>query len=171
MPRSKILVVLLIAALMLQMFAMTSCVKDKGTEEPGNNAKPSILVSEASASAGDTKVKVTVALKNNPGVTSILLKIVFDDKALDLISVAYNSDIGGTCIPNATTFSPVTVYWTDGFKNVTGDWTFATLILNVADTAHSGEYKIDVIYNADDIYNAEETNVNFEVTAGKIIVS
>ena len=133
--------------------------------------EPTIMVSNATASAGATNVEITVAVKNNPGVTSLLMKIAFDDSALDLVSMTYNTAIGGTGIPNATTSSPVTAYWADGFNDVTGDWTFVTLTFNVSSTAAAGDYAITVTYNADDVYNAAEDNVEFAIINGKITVS
>lgn len=130
-----------------------------------------IVVSNAVASAGDTNVEITVALKNNPGVTSMLMKISFDDDALDLKSVTYNAQIGGTGIPLQSTSSPVRVYWAEGFNNVTGDWVFVTLSFDISDSADAGSYDIVVTYNADDIFNADEINVDFDIINGKITVS
>ncbi len=133
--------------------------------------KPTIVVSNTTASAGAANVEITVALKNNPGITSMLINIAFDDSALDLVSMTYNTEIGGTGIPNASMTSPITAYWADGFNDVTGDWVFVTLVFNVSDTASAGDYDITVTYNADNIYNADETNVEFDIINGKITVS
>lgn len=132
---------------------------------------PTFLVSSAKAVAGQENVEITVALKNNPGITSLLMKIAFDDNALDLVSMTYNTEIGGTSIPNASTSSPVTAYWADGFNDVTGDWTFVTLKFNVSNNAAVGDYAITVSYNADDVYNAAETNISFDIVNGKIAIS
>ncbi len=133
--------------------------------------EPTIVVSDANASAGSEHVEITVALKNNPGVTSLLMKIAFDDTALDLVSMTYNAAIGGTGIPNASTTSPITAYWADGFNDVNGDWTFVTLVFNVSAAASAAEYDITVTYNADDIYDENETNIDFDIINGKITVS
>ena len=65
----------------------------------------------------------------------------------------------------------MTIYWTDGFNNVTGDWTLVTLTYTVSSFAPKGDYDISVTYNPDDLYNADETNVDFDVINGKITVS
>jgi len=116
-------------------------------------------------------VEITVALKNNPGITSMLMQIAFDDDALDLVSMTYNTEIGGTGIPLQSTASPVKAYWAEGFNNVTGDWVFVTLKFNVSSSATAGDYDITVTYNADDVYNADEINVDFDIINGKITVS
>ena len=133
--------------------------------------EPTIVVSSATASVGATNVEITVALKNNPGVTSMLMQIEFDDNALDLVSMTYNSAIGGTGIPLQSNASPIKAYWAEGFNNVTGDWVFVTLKFNVSSSATAGDYNVTVTYNADDIFNADETNVDFDVINGKITVS
>lgn len=136
-----------------------------------NVSDPTIVVSNATASAGETNVEITVALKNNPGVTSLFMEIAFDDDALDLVSMTYNGEIGGTGIPNASTASPITAYWAEGFNDVTGDWTFVTLIFNVSDAALAGDYDITVSYNENDIFNAAEIDIAFDIINGKITVS
>jgi len=132
---------------------------------------PTFVVSTTTATPGATNVEVTVALKNNPGVTSMLMNISFNDDALDLVDMTYNTEIGGTGIPNATTSTPVTAYWAEGFKDVLGDWTFVTLKFNVSSTAIAGDYDITLTYNADDVFNADEINVDFDIINGKITVS
>ena len=133
--------------------------------------EPTIVVSSANASAGATNVEITVALKNNPGVTSMLMQIDFDDDALNLVSMTYNTEIGGTGIPLQSTASPIRAYWAEGFNNITGDWVFVTLKFNATSSATAGDYDITVTYNADDVYNADEINVEFDIINGKITVS
>ena len=132
---------------------------------------PTIIVSSATVSAGATDVEITIALKNNPGITSALMKVAFDNTNLTLTGVTYNTSIGGQNIPPQSKNSPVTIYWTDGFNNVTGDWTLVTLTYTVSSSAPKGDYDISVTYNPDDLYNADETNVDFDVINGKITVS
>ncbi len=144
---------------------------DPDPEPDPEITEPTIIVSSTAALVGDTGVEVTVALKNNPGVTSLRMKIDFDDTALNLEGMTYNTAIGGMGIPLQSTASPVIAYWADGFKDVTGDWTFVTLKFNVSNTAIASDYDITVTYTADDIYNAEETNIDFDISNGKITVS
>lgn len=132
--------------------------------------EPAIVVSEATASAGEA-VSVTVAFENSPGVSSAFMKVAFDDQALALESMTYNTAIGGTGIPNASSASPVTVYWADGFNNVTGDFTLVTLNFRVSAQAAPGDYAVTVSYNPDDIFDANEDNVAFEIVNGVITVS
>ena len=56
-------------------------------------------------------------------------------------------------------------------NNITGDWTLVTLKFTVSPSASKGIYDISVTYNPDDLYNVDETNVEFDVINGKITVS
>ena len=133
-------------------------------------SEPTFFVSSATAAAGDT-VAVTVQVLNNPGVTSMLMKIAFDDDALDLVSMTYNSEIGGMGVEPQFPTSPVTAYWANGLKNVTGDWIFVTLEFNVSSTAVAGDYDITLTYDPKDVYNVDEVDVDFDIVNGKITVS
>ena len=132
---------------------------------------PTFIVSKATAEAGDTGVEVTVALKNNPGVTSLMMSISFDDAVLEMKEIVYNTAIGGTTVPAESDSSPTVIYWADGFKDVTGDWLLVTLKFNVSSEADAGKYDITLTYNPDDVYNADEDNVDFDIINGAITIS
>ena len=133
-------------------------------------SEPTFFVSSATAAAGDT-VAVTVQVLNNPGVTSMLMKIAFDDDALDLVSMTYNSEIGGMVVEPQFPTSPITAYWAHGTKNVTGDWIFVTLEFNVSSTAAVGDYDITLTYDPKDVYNVDDVDVDFNIVNGRITVS
>lgn len=130
--------------------------------------QPTFVMSEARVSAGGT-AEVSLVLKNNPGIASIVLAAQYDDSVLQLTKIEYNSQIGGQTVMPKELKSPLTLYWINGFANATGDWTFATLYFNVAAGA-SGEYDVQISYNADNVYNLAEENLDFEVVNGKIII-
>ena len=46
-----------------------------------------------------------------------------------------------------------------------------TLNFNISNSAAAGDYGITVTYNADDVFNADEINVDFDIINGKITVS
>ena len=134
--------------------------------------EPTIVASAVSVSAGTNDVEITVALKNNPGVISMMLSIAFDDDVLELTEMTYNSAIGGTTVPmRSDGYSPVVAYWAAGYTNVTGDWTFVTLTFDVSDDATAGTYDITVTYDPENVFDEEETNVGFDIVNGSITVS
>lgn len=135
--------------------------------------EPTIIVSNATASAGDAEVEVTVELKNNPGVTSLVLSVAYDETVLSLTSddVIYNRNIGGQAVAPQIKGSPIKLYWINSFADAEGDFVFATLKFKVNDQAASGIYPITVSYKPNDVYDLTETNIPFEILDGKITVS
>ena len=131
---------------------------------------PQIIVESKTASSGDS-VDVTIALKNNPGVASMKLKVAFDS-LLTLENISYNSSIGGQSQQPQSMTSPVTLNWYNGSADSEGDWTFATLTFKVSeDVAADTTANVIVTYNADDVYDISETNIDFAVQNGEIIIA
>ena len=130
---------------------------------------PTFFASKTKAVAGDQNVAVTISLKNNPGVASIILTLTYDNTYLDLTKIEYNSKIDGQTVYPQELQSPATLYWINGFADTTGDWILATLYFNVSEDA-MGENDIQISYNPDNVYNIAEENLDFEVIHGKIII-
>ncbi|MBO7519382.1 MAG: hypothetical protein J6T73_01270, partial [Clostridia bacterium] len=132
---------------------------------------PQIIVSSTEAAPGET-VDVTIALKNNPGVSSMKLKVAFPADLTLNKPITYNiTEAGGQATQPGKVTSPATLNWVSPFEDVVGDYTFATLSFTVADTATAGDKAITVTYNQDDVYNLDEDDVVFAVTDGKITVT
>ena len=134
-----------------------------------NITNPTFIVGKVNAEAGQSGVSVTIRLKNNPGISSIAMSISYDE-GITLTGFTYNSsEIGGQSTPyNANAASPKLV-WVNWTENVNGDWVFATLTFNV-DANASGNYNIMISYNADDVYDYDENNINFDIINGGIVV-
>ena len=151
-----------------------SCTKcgapDPDYETDVDVNSPQIIVESKTASPGDS-VDVTIALKNNPGVASMKLKVAFDS-LLTLENISYNSSIGGQSQQPQSMTSPVTLNWYNGSADSEGDWTFATLTFKVSeDVAADTTANVIVTYNADDVYDISETNIDFAVQNGEIIIA
>lgn len=134
-----------------------------------NSEVPTFVVSEINAVAGNDNVAVTISLRNNPGIASIVLSLNYDDTHLSLTEVEYNSTIGGQTVCPQVLRNPVTLYWINGFSNAIGDWFFVTLHFDISDHA-MGEYDIQISYEVDNVYNIDEINLPFDVVQGKIII-
>ncbi len=128
-----------------------------------------IVVSQVTAAAGDT-VDVTISLKNNPGITSLKLKVAYDS-VLTLTSVVHNSAIGSNFQTSPQLTSPVTLNWYNGASDTTGDWVFVTMTFAVADTAAEGTYAVTATYDPDDVCNIAGDNVSFAVMDGGVTVA
>ena len=138
-------------------------------EIPGN--APWIVVDTKNAVIGST-VTVKIGLTNNPGVTSMRINVAYDSALLTLAEVKYNTAMGGqTVLPEniEALNGNVVLYWADGFANYEGDDVFATLTFKVSDSAVVDTMTtIAVTYDAEDIYDADESNVTFFCDDGEI---
>ncbi len=128
-----------------------------------------ITVSSANSLVGDT-VTTTIAVSNNPGISSMKLKVAFDS-ILTLEKVEYNSEFNGIPQMPETLNSPVTLNWANPMANCDLDTVFATLTFRVSDTAEvNATANISVTYDPEDIYNMEETNINCTVVNGTVTI-
>lgn len=129
---------------------------------------PTFVIGDYQAIAGD-EVKVNVSLKNNSGVSSLILKVSFDESLLTLTDIEYNATMGGqTIMPNGYS-SPVTLYWINAFDEEKDDVVFATLTFKVNKNAKTDTTSnITVSYEQNDVFNFDEENVMFAVENGSI---
>lgn len=133
---------------------------------------PSFVIEKVSAKPGQRNVAVTVAVKNNPGIAAIALDVMFDNSKLTLTGFAYNESAlaGASTTPYSASASTPCLYVVNGTKDLTGDFTFATLYFDIPATA-KGTYPISVVYDPDNVYNLAEDNIAFDVINGSITVS
>lgn len=84
---------------------------------------------------GDT-FTVDIAVKNNPGIISLRLNIIYDENALSLKSVSDKGLFKGFTTPAPAVSSPYTLRWADSLatKNNTSDGTFVTLTFKALKT-------------------------------------
>lgn len=132
---------------------------------------PYVVVDSKNAVIGKTAT-VKLSLKNNPGITSMRINVEYDSTRLTLKEVQYNTSMGGQSVlpENIESLNGnVVVYWVNGFSNYEGDDVFVTLTFNVSDDAVADTTTtISVTYDAEDIYDADESNVNFFCDDGVI---
>lgn len=129
---------------------------------------PTIIVGRADSSAGKKNVAVTVAVMNNPGISSLGLNVSYS-QYLTLKDVKYNKDIKGEAMKPGNFESATKLTWLSPFEDVDGDWIIATLYFDVSEEA-VGDLPISVTYNANNIYNMEEENISFDVIDGAIAI-
>ena len=129
-----------------------------------------IVVESKEALPGET-ITVTIAVKNNPGIASMKLKVKYGT-LITLTNITYNAEIGGQFQQPQTMNSPVVLNWFNGASNSYGDWIYATLTFVVSETAEAGDcVDISVTYDENDLYNIAEENVEFAIVNGKIEIS
>ena len=132
-----------------------------------------ITVSSASASAGN-QVKVTISLKNNPGITSMLLSVNYDESKLQLVKVEDCENLGSAFHSNVLS-SPFTLSWANdtATSNYTYNGDIVVLTFKVKDDAEVGATPITVTYeyNNYDIIDKDMNRVEFNVENGSINIS
>ena len=131
--------------------------------------KPTFVTNSVTASAGE-EVEITIGLKNNPGIASIKLSVVFPEELI-LNKVTYNNaELGGMSQKPKDLTSPLTLNWFNGSEDSFGDCVFATLLFKVDDNAKPGTYDIMISYEQNNVYNIAEEFVEFDVENGKVEV-
>ena len=124
--------------------------------------EPVLMVSSPEAMPGET-VKVDVSLRDNPGILTTTLKLIYDDTELELLDVNCNNDLGIT-LSNKNTV----VWYSKNSKNYSEDGVLFTLVFRVLDTAEAGRSEITLSYEAGGIINQKEEDINFIVESGAV---
>ena len=122
-----------------------------------------ISVSTAQGKAGDT-VTLDVSISNNPGINTFSLGFNYDTSRLNLVNVEAATGLGGQF-----TYSQKAVWLNSSDTTYNGK--ILTLTFKVLDNAATGDASVAVTYNAGDISNYNEDDVNFTLVAGKVKVT
>ncbi len=99
-------------------------------------SQPEIGMESKAAKAGET-VELKLLLRNNTGISGLVVSLDYDDTVLTLTEVKKGSLFSG--------FTSGKNYVWDESENVVVDGTLATFVFTVADNAAAGDYSIDVI--------------------------
>lgn len=133
-------------------------------------ASPEFKMSSASVKAGKD-FEVTIKAENNPGIISAKFTLAFDGD-FTLKKVEYGKDLVGMTVQPQNYSSPVILNWvSNSLKDLKGDFLYATLTFSSSKTAANGDHKIEITYDPEDVYNMQETNVNFKVKNAVVTVS
>jgi len=130
---------------------------------------PTITVGTVSARPNG-KALVPISLTNNPGVTSFMVKVHFDDMAMKLVDVDDKLVLRGFMSQNThSNTSPYILAWWDAQgAPVSADGIIAVLEFELYDI-EVGDYAVAVTFDTEDIANGI-VPVAFEKNAGKISV-
>lgn len=154
-------------SLLLVLILMLSVVQVSAAAQ---TTPMTITASQKTALPG-ASVDVDIALKNNPGVSSIGLDVTYNKNVLTLEKISYNTALGGTPQSSDLEANPVKLIWINPTEQFEGDVVFATLSFKVKTTAKSGAYSdITLSYDEEDIYNLAENNIACSVENGKVTV-
>ena len=168
--KKRFFALLLAAVMLLNAFPAYALESNHSHTHIHNHTDPTFVVETVDASAGEM-VDVTICLVNNPGITSLKLEVEYDRTVLTLQSVTPNSELGSNFLTSPASRYPLILNWYDGLNDISGDWTFATLHFAVAENAADGTYPVTISYDPNDVYDANEDNVHFDIEDGGIVVS
>jgi hypothetical protein len=131
-----------------------------------------VFVENVTGIIGET-TNVSVSIKNNPGVISLVAEISYDSTALKLTGVNKNADFWGAA--NMTpggdlNAQPYRIIWYDGLakSDFTEDGTLAELSFEVL---KEGSHTIELSVAAGDTFNSSFSAVTFDVANGIIEVN
>ena len=135
---------------------------------------PQIVMGTATGRAGNT-VDVTISLKNNPGVASVLITVGYDMNAMTLTDVTDAGILGDMVIDRSQMGnSPYTISWEgDNLKeNCTADGTIATLTFTVKEGVAEGSYPLTVNYDESQygIMDTEGNSLHLDIVNGGITI-
>ena len=126
------------------------------------------VVSER-AMTGD-QVNVGIAVRNNPGITSLSVKVEFPEELI-LTSVTYPQVFSSFATGSNKMQSPFTVSWFSGTSTDEDvNDIFAIFTFTVSDSAVVGDYPITLTYDEDNVFDSGYNNISFEVKNGAVTV-
>ena len=133
---------------------------------------PTFSVTNSEVEADNT-FTVFVQMSENPGVSSLFLRISFDRNKLEVVSVE-NVDISLTFSDlNGNNFyegNPITFSWIDMSKEITTATTLAKLTFKIKDDAKAGEVEIKVAYDQIDIFDMNMNDVVFDTISNTVTI-
>ena len=129
---------------------------------------PAFVLTGAKGQQGGT-VQVTLSTQNNPGIVSLKVKVAYDSSVLLLTAVDGKDFADVTFGP--LTKNPVTVNWLNSIEpNNTTNGVIAVLTFTVLETAPNRDTAVTATYNPNDVFDANENNVAFDVVNGVVTV-
>lgn len=125
---------------------------------------PTIQVSKTDARPGDT-VTVTVSLENNPGIACFEFMVNYDSSSLEWTGVSVNEEMGGSW--DAAVGE--TILWVNA-DNYTENGEIFSLTFKVLASAKAGDAEVSVSYEAGEVFDENEQDVSFVVSAGGVTI-
>lgn len=159
---NKIMSVIVAIAIMLLMLPVTIV----------SAAEEATITASAVEGKPGQNVAMTISMENNPGVTSVLLSVSFDDTVLTLKEVQ-DGGILGAAFHSDNRQNPYTLSWANdtATSNITVDGTIVTLTFSIIETATMGtKIPVQVTYEYDnyDIIDKDMNPVKFKCIDGYV---
>ena len=131
---------------------------------------PTLVVSSASAKAGDT-VEIKVDIKNNPGISGAKLIITYDSKLTLTAATSGEAFAELDYTQPAKLISPCPFNWDSLDAESNNDGTVLTLTFEVAADASVGEeLNVTITYTTGDVYDVDLNDVALDLVSGKVTI-
>ncbi len=134
---------------------------------------PTVSVSSASATAGQSSVQLTVSIKNAPALMGLLVRISYDEDVMTLTSVsAATSFSGAGYIAPVNLKSGCNAFWNSNTDPFTApDGALLTLTFAIDGAAAAGSYPVSVQTDPMDTLDANFDEVDFMSIDGVITIA
>ena len=153
----KIISVLLAVMLIMSI----SCISGNA-----QGVVPSFEIVGGNAKVGDT-VDVNIKINNNPGITSLQIKVAYSTSDLELIGFEDEELFGNPLSHSDMSRNPLIISWfASNSTNSTNSGVLATLHFRVKENAESSN--ITLSYDSEDVFNIDFQDVEFQVTNGSV---
>lgn len=126
---------------------------------------PQIIVGHALGGPSDT-VTVSINLKNNPGIASMVLSVQYDAASLTLTEAAFADGLGGLSQIYEEP-GQVNLAWILASGEFSGDGTFAILTFTIHEDG-APITPITLSYDPENVFDQTLTNVHFAVEQGSV---
>lgn len=153
----RFLSVLMTVALLLNAVALMASAADAMT----------IQVSTVNAAPGET-VQVQISLADNPGISSLKLKVAYDE-VLTLTNVEFDSAFGAYVTAPQPYANPQTLNLISPLADIAANGTYATLTFSVAENAADNTVAVvSLSFDPEDIFNTDYDTVAAQVENGSV---
>ena len=163
----------LVSAILAATMLITCCLAAAPVNVSAETAAdPTVVVSSAVGAPNDN-VSITVGIENNPGVSSVRLKVSFDPNAL-VLTGATDAGILGENLYKSKFENPYIMIWTNPLStsDITTNGTIVTLSFTIANYAVNGVHPVEVsIITQNDALDKDLNSKTFQVVNGAVTVS
>lgn len=132
--------------------------------------EPTFALTSAKEKRGEI-FDVSLEIQNNPGITALQLKIVYDEDYLTLKSISHEDLFSSKSTCSQKYSSPFKISWfSQESLDETNNGVLANLTFEVKSSSPVGETIIFIEYDADNVFNSRFENIEFNTTNGIVSV-
>lgn len=141
--------------------------------EEVQDTTPTIVVSDATAKVGATDVKVTLSIRNNPGILGMTLALNYDESVMTLTGVEKGDALNEMTFTKPKILGSGCKFPWDAEEVLPEDATngeMLTLTFSISDTAAAGSYDVSLTYDNGAIIDNDMMPVDVAIENGTITI-